>query len=253
MRRDPAMAERSEARELLAAIAEIGPYFAVTFESRDESADPSLAQLYAGHPALRAHLARVADRLGTSELRVAGSIFFQGMAARLWSPVLAVALLERRVLVLDAGLTWPDLAAPGVPLRTAGASAAAVRPPATERDRSPGIAALAPEIADATVTAHLAPLLDAVRREVRLPDALLWGNAASALLGTLGVLAQARPALAESAAAAADALLGLPPLAGTGTLDRSGQDAARFVRSTCCLYYRVPGGGFCGDCALLPR
>ncbi|GAA5003679.1 (2Fe-2S)-binding protein [Actinopolymorpha pittospori] len=241
------MAERSEARELLSAIAEIGPYFALTVENRDESEDPSLAQLYAGHPALRAHLARVAERLGTSELRVAGSIFFQGMAARLWSPALAVALLDRRVLVLDAGLTWPDLAAPGVPLRTAGASAA-------ERGRSPDIAALAHEVADATVTAHLAPLLDAVRREVRLPDALLWGNAASALLGTLGVLGQARPALAAPAAALAAALLGLPPLAGTGTLDPAGDDApARFVRSTCCLYYRVPGGGFCGDCALLPR
>ncbi|MGW5359828.1 (2Fe-2S)-binding protein [Actinopolymorpha pittospori] len=241
------MAEPSEARELLSAIAGIGPYFALTVESREESADPSLAQLYAGHPALRAHLARVAERLGTSELRVAGSIFFQGMAARLWSPVLAVALLDRRVLVLDAALTWPDLAAPGVPLRTAGASAA-------DSGRSPDIAALAPEVADATVTAHLTPLLDAVRREVRLPDALLWGNAASALLGTLGVLARARPALAEPAAALAVALLGLPPLDGTGTLDPAGEDApGRFVRSTCCLYYRVPGGGFCGDCALLPR
>lgn len=245
------MTERSEAREILTEIAQIGGYFAVTVEDRDESERPSLAQLYAGHPALRAHLTRVADRLGTSELRVAGSIFFQGMAARLWSPVVAVALLDQRVLLLDAGLTWPDLSAPGVPLRTIGAY---VEPTAAERGRPPDIAARAPEVADATVQAHLTPLLDAVRREVRLPEALLWGNAASALVGTLGVLAQARPALAEQAAALAEALLGLSPLAGTGTLDRAGPDApVRFFRSTCCLYYRVPGGGFCGDCALLPR
>ncbi|WP_372507037.1 (2Fe-2S)-binding protein [Actinomadura madurae] len=23
-----------------------------------------------------------------------------------------------------------------------------------------------------------------------------------------------------------------------------------FVRNNCCLYYRVPGGGMCGDCGL---
>ncbi|MEU7551440.1 (2Fe-2S)-binding protein [Streptomyces sp. NPDC044571] len=23
-----------------------------------------------------------------------------------------------------------------------------------------------------------------------------------------------------------------------------------FVRRSCCLYYKVPGGGFCGDCVL---
>ncbi|TDC76951.1 ferric iron reductase, partial [Actinomadura sp. 7K507] len=26
--------------------------------------------------------------------------------------------------------------------------------------------------------------------------------------------------------------------------------AGGFVRHNCCLYYRVPGGGMCGDCGL---
>lgn len=34
-----------------------------------------------------------------------------------------------------------------------------------------------------------------------------------------------------------------PRLAPTGTLTGSA-----FRRRSCCLYYRVPGGGICGDC-----
>jgi ferric iron reductase protein FhuF len=33
-------------------------------------------------------------------------------------------------------------------------------------------------------------------------------------------------------------------------VDRSGSSV--FRRTTCCLYYRLPDGGLCGDCALRP-
>ena len=39
------------------------------------------------------------------------------------------------------------------------------------------------------------------------------------------------------------------PLSDTGTL---GPDGEGFRRRSCCLYYRVPGGGLCGDCVLGP-
>ncbi|MES4829184.1 (2Fe-2S)-binding protein, partial [Streptomyces anthocyanicus] len=38
-------------------------------------------------------------------------------------------------------------------------------------------------------------------------------------------------------------LLAHPLLAGAGTLT-----GTSFRRRSCCLYYRVPGGGVCGDC-----
>ncbi|WP_083734860.1 (2Fe-2S)-binding protein [Actinomadura sp. CNU-125] len=77
---------------------------------------------------------------------------------------------------------------------------------------------------------------------VRLADGLVWGNAASALAGSLNVGPRdaARAAIVRH-------LLALPPLDGTGELGPAG-----FVRRSCCLYYRVPpGGGLCGDCALV--
>jgi ferric iron reductase protein FhuF len=62
---------------------------------------------------------------------------------------------------------------------------------------------------------------------------VLAGNAASALVGTARVLGWGWP-LAERA-------LARGWLAGALAGSR---------RTTCCLYYRVPGGGLCGDCVL---
>jgi ferric iron reductase protein FhuF len=42
-------------------------------------------------------------------------------------------------------------------------------------------------------------------------------------------------------------LLDHGPLAGTGRYERS-----VFVRNNCCLFYRVPAGGKCADCVLVP-
>ena len=33
----------------------------------------------------------------------------------------------------------------------------------------------------------------------------------------------------------------------------SPQQGPAFTRRTCCLYYRLPGGGLCGDCVLHQR
>ncbi|MEU1022927.1 (2Fe-2S)-binding protein, partial [Streptomyces sp. NPDC005904] len=47
----------------------------------------------------------------------------------------------------------------------------------------------------------------------------------------------------ERALRLAEALFDHPDLRTTGTLD-----PAAFRRRSCCLYYRCPGGGVCGDC-----
>lgn len=90
--------------------------------------------------------------------------------------------------------------------------------------------------------ANLAPLGTAVRAITPVAERLLWGNAASALVGTLRVLRGQPGAAHATVAAVARQLLAREPLAGSSTWSPA------FRRTTCCLYYRVPGGGLCGDC-----
>jgi hypothetical protein len=49
-------------------------------------------------------------------------------------------------------------------------------------------------------------------------------------------------------------MLRMAPLAGMGTLVQPVPERPRrfLVRNNCCLYYRIPGGGTCGDCVLTP-
>jgi len=98
------------------------------------------------------------------------------------------------------------------------------------------------------VTGHLTPLAAGLRGQVA--DGLLRGNAASAMIGSLTVIAAARPGLARAARSIAGQLLATGSLRGTGELTGPGLD---FRRNSCCLYYRVPGGGLCGDCSLHER
>jgi hypothetical protein len=213
----------------LADVARVGPFFAM-------DTDPDVA----GHPlwrpftelcgrALPDQIAAVRIRLGTDEPRVAASLLFQGIAGRLWSPVLAVAASHGVVPDLDpARLYWRATSPGPVLLAAPGVS---------------GLPADASAVHRVVVERHLRPLVEAVRAVTPVAEGLLWGNAASALVGALTVLARARPG---AGVRLVRELLDLPPLHGTGTLGPAG-----FRRRSCCLYYRVPGGGLCGDCALL--
>jgi ferric iron reductase protein FhuF len=82
---------------------------------------------------------------------------------------------------------------------------------------------------------------------------ILWGNAASAVNGAATMIGVARPDLAARAVTAADSLLDLPPLRGSGVRGPDG----RFRRRSCCLIYRAsPGAGraaVCADCVLARR
>jgi iron complex transport system ATP-binding protein len=162
---------------------------------------------------------------------VAASLLFQGIAGRLWSPVLASAVEHGVLPDLEPARTYWRAASPGpVMLGAPGAAGLGADPAAVHR---------------VVVERHLRPLVAAVRAVTPVAEGLLWGNAASALTGALAVLAGARPASAAPGRRLVEELLGAPPLRGTGTLGARG-----FRRRSCCLYYRVPGGGLCGDCAL---
>lgn len=169
-----------------------------------------------------------------AEPRVAVSIAQLGYVARLWSPVVGAALLTGIV---------PDLSG----LRIAAARPARLGIGEPGGWRAGDLAGLAELSYRSVVVAHLEPLAQTLNG--RVASGLFWGNAASGLAGALGVLAAARPDLREPARALAGALLSAGRLAGTGDLGATAAGLG-FRRRSCCLYYRLPGGGLCGDCCL---
>ncbi|MFJ9563752.1 (2Fe-2S)-binding protein [Streptomyces fuscichromogenes] len=190
--------------------------------------------------ALSVRVETVAGRLGTAEPRVAASIAHQALAARLWSVALGCAVRYGRLPDLDPGLLrWDPAATAPDDLRL------------TEVRALPGgagPAALADTVGQAVVHGHLEPLGEALRGRYGVAAGLLWGNAGSALAGAARELgrwarANSRADVAARTRHLADALFTQPLLSTSGT--RTGP---AFRRRSCCLYYRVPGGGVCGDC-----
>jgi FhuF 2Fe-2S C-terminal domain len=215
-------------RAALADGAGTGPYFVLSVDDSGVAAhDIYQERAFAGL------IASTATQLGTPELRVAASTFQLSYAARLWSPVLASALRHGVVPDLaDLRITLSPslrLSLPGPPQ---GWLAAGPREQAALAYR-------------AVMTTHLEPLAAAF--PVKIAPGLLDGNAAAALTGALRVLTATHPGLATPAHALAAALLRTGALRGTGTLTGPGLE---FIRRSCCLYYRVPRGGLCGDCPL---
>ncbi|MFK0294081.1 (2Fe-2S)-binding protein [Streptomyces sp. NPDC090442] len=243
--------------------AAVGPFFAVRTDAgtpRDQGFLP-LSELYPGGsvPALRNRVEAVAARLGTAERRVAASLVYQGLAGRLWSIALAPAVLAGRVPDLGGDALWwhPERSTPDelwLPSPSALPSASAE---AREEDLKGGLGEgvaeeLAGRLRGAVLHGHLVPLQRAVIAVSPISSPLLWGNAASALVGTLRVLMgwcrqEGDGEAAERAVTLTASLLDDPLLRDTGTLDPVGPG---FSRRSCCLYYRVPGGGLCGDCVL---
>ncbi len=82
---------------------------------------------------------------------------------------------------------------------------------------------------------------------VKLAPGLLSGNIASALVGAAQALLAVRPDLRQSIVGVTHSLLDTGRLAGSGTI--IGGDLG-FQRRSCCLFYRIPDGGTCGDCPL---
>lgn len=233
----------------LTALHRLGGFFVLRTAGAPGRPLPTLAQAYGpGRPdvqddALAARVRAVAGALRTPEERVAASVAQQGLAARLWSVALGSAALYGAVPDLAPHLIgWdPGAGAPDDLWLTE------VRP-------LPGDAET---LADLVLRGHLEPLAAALRSRHRLAPGLLRGNAASALAGAARELdrwgrGHGRTDVAARAGSLARELLTDPSLAGTGTLTGTGTLAGTgFRRRSCCLYYRVPGGGVCGDCCFV--
>ncbi|MBT2481707.1 (2Fe-2S)-binding protein [Streptomyces sp. ISL-94] len=219
---------------VLRQLASVGPFFTVPYGK--EPPGPGfrpLSVLYGEH--LGPYVAEVGRRIGSGPGRVAASTAQLGIASRLWSLGLGCAALAGRVPDLAPDRVWWRLPAAG------------------------SLELWLPEPADLpagalgeTVLANLAVLDAGLRERFGVSPKVLRGNAASGLVGALRVLIDrvpAGPAVELAAALLADG----GALAGTGTFLHEEGLGVAFVRRSCCLYYRVPGGGFCGDCVLRTR
>jgi hypothetical protein len=240
---DPAMSIRPQSgRDALAEAARIGPFFAVTVDPggagwvrfADVAADRG--RVSASVASARAALAAthgVADDL--IDPRAAASIWHLGVAARLASPALAAAALAGWTPRLDA-LLCPS----------GGPTAFAIR-----RDDIAGSPVAGAVEAARAVHAHavrvaIEPVTTTVAGVASVSEHVLWGNVWSAFAGAAIVLAAARPSSGPAAEAIVRTLVATSPYPMAGGYGPSG----RFRRDTCCLYYRLPRGGLCGDCVL---
>jgi hypothetical protein len=212
-----------------------GPYFVWEPYDGDPGWRPLADLLDPEVAASRVAIARrrLSERSQVGE-RVAASITFLGLASRLVSPLLGAAVVDGVMPVPDISRMWWR-PVDGGPL------------PIACRDLAGGAGTSA-------LTELVEPFLDVFRQRFALSDHVLWGNVASALGGANGMIADATPAYALTSAEIVEEALARPPLLGMATLVRPSPARARWflVRRNCCLYYRVPGGGMCGDCVLTP-
>ncbi|WP_326621708.1 (2Fe-2S)-binding protein (plasmid) [Streptomyces anulatus] len=179
----------------------------------------------------------MAQRLGTDQVRVAASTLHLGTASRLWSIALASAALTGRVPGLNPDRLW---------WRSAPSGPVELWLPAPRELPQDIVTALHESVA----VQNLRPLNDAVHRVCGVPPQVLRGNAASALVGALRVLLTRAPHASRPVVPLARDLLGREPLTGAGALNAGPEGTVTFRRHSCCLYYRVPGAGTCGDCVL---
>jgi len=209
----------------LAELRAVSPYFALGTGPPHGGWRP-VKQLYDDTALLAEIVGRVQARMDVSERRVAASTFFLGFAARLWS-IGVGSVAGYRMLV--------DLPPEQLLFRERdGSIALHLEHPAT-RQRE--------DLANMVLDRHLDPLAAALRRLGPISERMLAGNSASALLGAARVFDRDRATTAGwelARSLCADPRLNAAVCFGDND----------YRRTSCCLYYRTPHGGLCGDCAL---
>jgi FhuF 2Fe-2S C-terminal domain len=226
----PVNADPTLVRGALADAAAFGPYF--TSHDRGVSRTLTSRDWYAKDRLLAA-LHATGERIGSSEVRVAASTLQYGMAARFWSIGLGAWVCGDVIPTFDhLRYAVSDTGAEPVLLEPKGWNCQGLPPSdvATVLTR--------------TVVDALAGLHGALRAVGPVADGLLWGNAASALIGAVRVVSTG--AAARPLTALADAVLSSPPL--THRLARTPEGS--WIRRSCCLWYRTSEADTCGDCPL---
>lgn len=203
----------------------VSPYFALGTGPQHGGWRP-VRQLYDDTALLAEIVGRVQARMDVTERRVAASTFFLGFAARLWSlGVGSVAGYHMLVDLPPEQLLFHE---------SDGQIALHLERPATRPCE---------DLADMVLDRHLDPLAAALRRLGPISERMLTGNTASALLGAARVFDHDRATTAGwelARSMCADPRLSAAVCFGDND----------YRRTSCCLYYRTPHGGLCGDCAL---
>jgi ABC-type cobalamin/Fe3+-siderophores transport system ATPase subunit len=207
----------------------VSGYFAVSTGPLNDGWRP-VGQLYDDTALLAEIVGRIKARMNVTEQRVAASTFFLGFAARLWSVGLG-AVAGYRLLV--------DLPPERLLFREVEGQIELhlEHPAAQQRDDLPAA------LADLVLDTHLTPLGVALRRISPISERLLEGNSASALLGAARVFDRDRAT--TSGWQLARSICTDPRLSSAVSFGDTD-----YRRNSCCLYYRTPHGGLCGDCAL---
>lgn len=251
----------ASATSLAAEVGTLTPYFRLHVGEVPEAV--TMEQLYTDHALLEAVVGELAGRMGVDEFRTAASTFVVGLAARLWSVTLGAVALGSAIPDLDPTvLRWstaPDGPALSV-VRPAywaptdrGEPETASPDARPERDASEGQSAQGIPVAmdrpalSTVLDANLERLRRALAEIGGFSTPLMWGNTASTLLSSARIVDRhlghtgRGPSVRQ-----AHRLLSDPRLAGAVVLHEDGGHRRR----SCCLYYRVPDAGLCGDCAL---
>jgi hypothetical protein len=185
--------------------------------------------------------------------RVAASVGFLGLSARLVSP--AIGVLAGSGVLPDLGwaaLWWRRIA--GTQLSLAAGPVAGIS--AVDPDAKIGPAEVA-----AVLQMSIRPVLDlgsVVADRYGVSPLIIRGNVASAVFGAGTVVAastaaRADPRIGDRTGRLVTDLLSLPELSGAGSIDLPRDAPPTFRRRSCCLLYRVPGSQLCGDCVLRGR
>lgn len=229
------------ARSALEAAGSLGPFFAVT--DTPEPGWNSWADLVGGPEPLRRRVDEVRVLLASGPgspdvpIGVAASLVHLGLVARLLSPVVGAVLAAGIVPVLPAGSVRLRLRGSNpLPMAFVDSSAVPAGGPA-EAARALDREWLVPVVG---------PLSTAVSRRYGISPQVVEGNVVSAVAGALRTATTARPEFAGAADGVLDALLAEGSPAGRGHR----RDDGTFTRRSCCLMYRLPGAGTCGDCVL---
>lgn len=230
--------------------ARLGPYFAWQPREGGEAGwrpmadllDPQVVaeRVTSGQQVIMRMSGLSRDEIGE---RVVASTIFLGLAARLLSPLLGAAALAGVVPLADPGrLWWRPVEGGPIPIAY------------DDLERASGDAAQVLTLT--AIDGLVGPVLEVFRTRFTLSPQVLWGNVASALGGAAGMIADNAqdPGAAGRSAEIVAGMLAAGPLRGMATLHRPDPGRARWflTRRNCCLYYRIPGGGTCGDCVLTP-
>jgi hypothetical protein len=252
MTRPPSPARTAAALEQASAA---GPYFTIQPWSSGTGWRP-LSALISDPAALCGRVSHVRGILGRQaaidpgdvEERVAASTLFLGLASQMVSPVLGAAVAGSVVPRLALADLWWRPAESGVwPLAAPPVGGASVGLLGSDQELREAAALVSERVHELT-----GPLAVAFGAAFRLSRHVLRGNVASALAGASAVLAMAFPRRAETAGRLTAQVLAAGWLRGSGLYVRPDPAQPRWYleRRSCCLLYRLPGAGLCGDCVL---